>query len=377
MSKKHATEFEKIIKEGTFANHNRLFVGILPRVPWERHGPSAMGSIQKTTMRMASQKLIPDRAGRERKKNEDLAARIFNRDGKRRNSAPLKSNVGGSLASRVGVKKRVSSAARIPPGNVDGAWTHDLHGARPVAQRPAPNSLAARIHAPGTTLPRSRPAAPAARANRTARLANAFDRTASSPSNAHQQMNVQAPQPIQRGITIRGLAGPFAVMAQNFAPGTTAADIESAMTPVGGLVSSCRLVKTHPIVIAEIVFESKEGADSVIATFHNQTADGRTLHVYLKPGGSSYNPPLPPPTGPRSHRTNETRAGDNSVLVDGSMGFDDPMDHEAVDQRDLTGSYVKGGTLYSDKLYPRNSSSNDNYSNGSGSRRGRGFRPGR
>lgn len=71
-------------------------------------------------------------------------------------------------------------------------------------------------------------------------------------------------------MTIRGLAGPFAIMAQNFAPGTTAADIESAMTPVGGLVTACRLIKTHPIVIAEIVFESKEGAERVIQTFNNQ-----------------------------------------------------------------------------------------------------------
>jgi len=74
-----------------------------------------------------------------------------------------------------------------------------------------------------------------------------------------------------RGMTIRGLAGPFVVMAQNFAPGTTAADIESAMTPVGGIVTSCRVLKQHPIVIAEIIFESKEGADNVIATFNNQT----------------------------------------------------------------------------------------------------------
>ena len=74
-----------------------------------------------------------------------------------------------------------------------------------------------------------------------------------------------------RGISIRGLAGPFVVMAQNFAPGTTAADIESAMTPIGGIVTSCRVLKQHPIVIVEIVFESKEGADNVIATFNNQT----------------------------------------------------------------------------------------------------------
>lgn len=80
-----------------------------------------------------------------------------------------------------------------------------------------------------------------------------------------------------RGMTIRGLAGPFVVMAQNFAPGTTAADIESAMTPVGGMILSCRLVKQHPIVIAEIVFESKEGADNVIATFNNQTVSPPSL----------------------------------------------------------------------------------------------------
>jgi hypothetical protein len=83
-------------------------------------------------------------------------------------------------------------------------------------------------------------------------------------------MNVVSP-PAGNGITIKGLAGPFAVLAQNFAPGTTAADIESALTPVGGLISSCRLVKTHPIVIAEIVFESKEGADRVIERFDKQT----------------------------------------------------------------------------------------------------------
>jgi len=64
-------------------------------------------------------------------------------------------------------------------------------------------------------------------------------------------------------------------MAQNFAPGTTAADIESAMTPIGGIISTCRILKTHPIIIAEIVFESKEGAENVIATFNNQTVSPR------------------------------------------------------------------------------------------------------
>lgn len=298
--------------------------------------------------------------GRERKRNEELAARIFTKDSNRRNSAPLKAGAGGSLASRVGVKKRVSTGARVPVGNINGDWTHDLHSTqdnrRPRAQQPAPNSLAARVHLPGTAPPRANTNTHNTRSNRTNKLANAFSRTASTPTNAQQMNIVDAQQ--GRGFTIKGLAGPFAVLAQNFAPGTTAADIESALTPVGGLVTSCRLVKTHPIVIAEIVFESKEGADRVIERFDQQTADGRTLSVYMKPGGYTA-----PPTGPRAQRTNETRLGGNSVLVDGSMGFNDAMDTADTNQG-----------LYSDKLVSSNhpkGNNNPNY------RRDRGFRQGR
>ncbi|KAI0486819.1 hypothetical protein F4859DRAFT_510603 [Xylaria cf. heliscus] len=295
--------------------------------------------------------------GRERKRNEELAARIFSRDGQRRASAPLKpgtgTGTGGSLASRVGVKKRVSSGARVPAGNINGDWTHDLHNAQDGRR---PNSLAARVHAPGTASPNTRPAAQSTRPNRANKLANAFSRTAAS-SHHGQQMNVSDSNQ-GRGITIKGLAGPFAVLAQNLAPGTTAADIESALTPVGGLINSCRLVKTHPIVIAEIVFESKEGADRVIERFDQQTADGRTLSVYMKPGGY-----VAPPRGPRAQRTNETRLGGNSVLVDGSMGFNDAMDIEDA-----------GQGLYSDKLVSANQAKGNN---NTGYRRDRGYRQGR
>ncbi|KAI1475966.1 hypothetical protein F4774DRAFT_394696 [Daldinia eschscholtzii] len=307
-------------------------------------------------------------AGRERKKNEALAARIFKKkDSQRRASAPT----AGSLASRVGVKKRVSSVARFPAGDINGEWTHDLHNApKNTRAQQDPNSLAARIHAPGTSAPRSRNAPRNARSNRTSRLANAYERTTSSPGAAQQQLNLHsAPTQLPgQGITIRGLAGPFAVMAQNFAPGTTAADIESAMTPVGGLISSCRLIKTHPIVIAEIVFESKEGADRVIQTFNNQTADGRTLHVYLKPGGYRA-----PPTGPRAQRDHETRTAGNSVVVDGSMGFDDLMETDSPGSG-YSNNGSGGGGLYSDTMVPKRQA---NGTSGNSSRRGRNFRSGR
>jgi hypothetical protein len=73
------------------------------------------------------------------------------------------------------------------------------------------------------------------------------------------------------GLNIKGAAsGPSIVIAQNFQPGTTAADIESVMQEVGGEMKSCRLVASNPTVIAEMVFLEKSGAEKVIDTFNNK-----------------------------------------------------------------------------------------------------------
>lgn len=72
------------------------------------------------------------------------------------------------------------------------------------------------------------------------------------------------------GLSIRGAAGPFTVVASNFAPGTTASDIEAVIAPFGGEVVSCRLITASPTVIAEVVFADKAGADNMIAMFNNQ-----------------------------------------------------------------------------------------------------------
>ena len=71
-------------------------------------------------------------------------------------------------------------------------------------------------------------------------------------------------------ISIRGTAGPYAVIGSNFAPGTTAADIESAMMPSGGEMQSCRIISPSPTVMAEMVFAEKNNAESVISTFNNK-----------------------------------------------------------------------------------------------------------
>lgn len=102
-----------------------------------------------------------------------------------------------------------------------------------------------------------------------------LDVKAKGKAAARSQVNVRAAAATaavpQAGISIRGLAGPFAVMGQNFAPGTTPADVESAMTPIGGEMVSCSVVKTQPFLMMEMVFASREGAERVISTFNDKT----------------------------------------------------------------------------------------------------------
>ncbi|EFQ33301.1 hypothetical protein CGRA01v4_06990 [Colletotrichum graminicola] len=290
--------------------------------------------------------------GRERKKNEALAQKIFSKD--RRQSAPskLKPGAGPSLASRVGVKKQRTASLgpkALPAGNIDGDWTHDLHGTVNGGNGGA-GGLASRISAPGGR------SAPGAAANnrrsdrrteqRAAKVAAAIER---SGGMADVQTTSSAPTgpAVKKGLSIRGLAGPFAVMAQNFAPGTTAADIESAMTPVGGEMLSCRIIKTSPLIVAEMVFATKEGGDAVINTFNNQTADGRIIKVYPKPGG--YKEPV---AANGSRPANVWSA--SSHVVDGTNGFPEQMAED-------------DGTLYSDRIV------NAGGGGGRGTRKGRGF----
>ncbi|RFU35850.1 hypothetical protein B7463_g499, partial [Scytalidium lignicola] len=322
-------------------------------------------------------------ADRQRRKNEALAQEIFGKG--RRSSASgagmlnnRKPGAGPSLASRVGIAKRAVSAmprssqkpVKTAVGNVDAEWTHDLHtlnnpGASRVSQLP----------------PRAPKAARMARADRLQRTLNG---SASSPA-LNSQFNLVAPLASAPGMSIRGLAGPYIVMAKNFAHGTTAADIESAVTPVGGITLNCRIIAQRPQVIAEIIFESKEGADA---------ADGHLLHVYHKVGNTvstskllsstsvptTHTPRSITPLGPRgdivvdhsddSWPDTRTRNGrknyDNGDVMDGSYGFNNSMD---VDNNHNDKGKVQG--LYSDNLIGRR---NNIRGRGGNRDRGRGYR---
>lgn len=263
--------------------------------------------------------------------------------------------------------------ATVPAGDVNGEWTHDLHSSvnRPNTSSNAP--LSSRITLPGA------PKKTAAQKKAT-RLAAALDRMDTDDS-VRQQVNIvkngksQSQRP-DAGISIRGLAGPFAVMGQNFAPGTTAADVESAMTPVGGEMVSCEVVKTQPFMIIEMVFASREGGERVIETFNNKTvrprppsfthvskfivtnkqspfkADGRILKVYAKPGG--YKPSRDSASGRQS-------SSHRDQVVDGSLGF---PDNDLMDTENVPPS-TRGNRLHY-----------DGGKNNSANKRGRGFQKG-
>ncbi|KAH8432191.1 uncharacterized protein LDX57_009830 [Aspergillus melleus] len=107
------------------------------------------------------------------------------------------------------------------------------------------------------------------------------------------------------GISIKGASGPFVVIGSNFAPGTTAADIQSTIEPMSGEILKCWVTSHEPTVTAEITFAEKWAADNAIANLHNQRvriltmtvppglkltstkADGLILSMRMKPTGAS------------------------------------------------------------------------------------------
>ena len=158
----------------------------------------------------------------------------------------------------------------------------------PAAKRAAAGGgLGARITQPGAVA--GNKASPAAaggsiskkaakrRAKLAAAVGDAMDTDSDQANIVQHPPSAPAPAAVPQGLTIRGLAGPFALLGQNFAPGTTPADVESAMTPIGGEMVSCKVVKTQPLLIMEMVFASREGGERVIETFNNKTVSRNLL----------------------------------------------------------------------------------------------------
>ncbi|KAF4268618.1 hypothetical protein CNMCM8812_000913 [Aspergillus fumigatus] len=192
-------------------------------------------------------------ADRKKRKNEELASKIL---GKNRKTVAAGAGAGikaqktkpGSLASRIGVVKPSASATSKSTKN--------------HRTQPAP-VLAAD----------SQPKRASKRRPDEERLLSALN-----PANGQSTVR---DNPV--GITIRGAgSGSFVVIGSNFAPGTTAADIQSAIEPLSGQILSCWITSQHPTVTAEITYADKWAAEKAIANFHNQRADGRILSMRFK-----------------------------------------------------------------------------------------------
>ncbi|KAL4889376.1 DUF185-domain-containing protein [Aspergillus ambiguus] len=240
-------------------------------------------------------------ADRQKRKNEDLANKILGKN--RRASAPgagaankAQNATSGSLASRIGVTKRSASASLNPK--------------KAVRAPSAPTRTT-----PSTAKPQKK------RRPDENRLLSALN-------PASGQATVRD-GPV--GISIKGASsGPFVVIGSNFAPGTTAADIQSAIEPISGPLLSCWITAQHPTVTAQLSFAEKWSAENVIANFHNQRADGRVLSMRLKQTGSAGKPDLfdsvPQPQSSfnnlREQADRERRLQRGEPIVqDGSYGF--------------------------------------------------------
>ena len=202
---------------------------------------------------------------REKKRNEALAQQFL---GSRGRKAAASGSGAASLTGRAnsqkptllsrmsGVQKQRSSSAK-PATSIDDKWQHDLHKLNNPRGPPQKGF--------NRTVSTSQ-------LDRNARAPRNFDRLASS-------MNREAfSRDGDIGLNIKGAAsstGPRTVVASNFAPGTTAADIEQVMGQVGGELVECRVIVAKPTVMAELTFGTKDGAQNVIATFNGKKVGAR------------------------------------------------------------------------------------------------------
>jgi hypothetical protein len=114
--------------------------------------------------------------------------------------------------------------------------------------------------------PRNRPPTGPASDRRTAAISRALDGS-SNVVNGQAKVDSAASE-----ISVKGMGGSYTIVAQNFAPGTTAADIEAVLAPdIELCLTACRLLSSYPTVIAELVFGSRDAAQAVVMKFNNKT----------------------------------------------------------------------------------------------------------
>ncbi|KAJ5397482.1 hypothetical protein N7509_005595 [Penicillium cosmopolitanum] len=226
---------------------------------------------------------------RQKKQNELLASQILGKDKNkkgRRASAPGSGSGSGALG-RAQPAKPGSLASRIAaPGKLKRSASASFRTSQPQSQ-PQHKTKAKTNPTPatvGAARSREKPARKKTQKEHPhskhllSLVQNARD------ANPHPHPKTKA---AKSGLSIKGASGPFIVVGSNFSPGTSAADIQSALEARTGPMLSCRVISHSPAVTAEIAYAEKEIAENTVANFDNQWADGRKLTFRLNVGGDT------------------------------------------------------------------------------------------
>lgn len=220
---------------------------------------------------------------RQKKQNELLASQIL---GKNKNKKERRASAPGSGAGTLGrahVAKPGSLASRIAaPSKLKRSASASFRTTQPPSQpqhktkvktNPAPATV-------GSVRAREKPT------RKKNQKEHPQQQCLLSLAQSSRDTKI-SPKPTNSGLSIKGASGPFVVVGSNFAPGTTAADIQSSLEPVTGPMLSCRVISHSPAVMAEITYAEKWSAESTVANFDNQRADGRLLTFKLSPIGDA------------------------------------------------------------------------------------------
>ncbi|KAM6502496.1 hypothetical protein JOM56_002473 [Amanita muscaria] len=146
-------------------------------------------------------------------------------------------------------------AKRVPKGDSDSTWTHDLYESH--------NSLSARIS--------DKPAsAPKANLNP---LAQKALKDATAPSREQQQLSIKGASTVSQGnvVEVSGLVG-----------GTTAEDVAAIFKRCGAIVNTKAMPSSSDEgVRIRVTFKAATAAAQAVQKFNNQPADGKILSVKI------------------------------------------------------------------------------------------------
>ncbi|KAJ5747609.1 uncharacterized protein N7511_009305 [Penicillium nucicola] len=262
--------------------------------------------------------ILADREKNQKKKQEELANQLLGKN--RRRSAPASGSGSGSGFSANRGQNKTQNAK---PGS--------LASRIGVAKRSTPATANFNKNKPASAISTGRQRGNTGKNDR-AKSEQVWDaiRAGNSQANVRPAKQGRAPG---NTLSIKGASGPFVVVGRNFAPGTTAADIQSALEPTTGPMLSCRIVSSHPSVVAEFAFAEKHNAELMIANFDNQRADGRVLAMSLKSPNAG-------PTAKDPFTALRAQADQERLRARRSAG------HE----KDLLASQMSQPGLYSDKM---------------------------